>query len=152
MKTIKLLALGLATSALMFTACKKEDKTTETTSKSTLLTGKDWRMIGLTLTSPSGTVDIYATMDACDKDDLEEFLAAGTVVSKPGATKCDPAEPDSSPGGNWAFLNNESQLRVIDGDTTLMDITELTATSLKLKITEVDAGITYYTNLTMTKN
>lgn len=156
MKNIKILAFGIVASALMFSACKKDDpKTDDKPSGSSLLTGKDWRLIGLTLTvSGIPPTDLYAQMDACDKDDLIEYLANGDVKEKAGATKCDPTEPDFSISGKWALLNNNAQLRIIDGDTTLLTLQELTATSLRGSMSDNDpvSGVTYTTSFTFTKN
>ena len=156
MKNFKFIAIGIAASTLLFSACKKDETTTEDKpSGSSVLTGKDWRMIGLTLTvTGAPATDLFAQMDACDKDDLIEYLANGDVKEKAGATKCDPADPDFSITGKWALLNNDAQLRIIDGDTTIVDVLELTATTLRGSTTDKDpvSGLTYVTSFTFTKN
>ncbi len=153
MKAIKYLAMGLALSSILFVGCKKSETTATKVSGSSLLTGKDWRIIGIVQTVPgTPSLDIFAAMPACQKDDLEEFMSNGVVTDKAGASKCDPAEPDSAPGGFWALLNNDAQLRIINGDTTIANVKELTATSLKLELVLEDQGIVYTTNITMVKN
>jgi hypothetical protein len=154
MKSIKLFAFALLSSAMLFSACSKDESTTTpTVAGSTYLVGKDWRMIAATLaTAGAPTVDILAAMQPCEKDDLMEFLSTGSVTMKEGATKCDPADPDTSPGGTWALLNGDKQLRIIDGDTTFMDVVELNASSLKVKIVEVDMGVSYTTSISFVKN
>ncbi len=154
MKFNKFLAIAMAATALTFSACSKDDKTEDPApvDYSANLTGKDWRITGLLLVSPGGTIDVFAAMDACEKDDLIEFLAAGSVTNKAGATKCDPTDPDTEPGGSWALLNNGSQLRLIDGDTTIATVKELTASNMQLEMTENDMGVIYTTKVTMVKN
>ncbi|MDZ4667833.1 MAG: lipocalin family protein [bacterium] len=154
MKFNKFLAIALAISALAFSACTKDKKTDDPTpaNPSANLVGKDWRVTSLLLVSPGGTIDMYLAMDPCEKDDLIEFLAAGTVTNKAGATKCDPSDPNTEPGGSWALLNNGAQIRLIDGDTTIADVKELSATTFKLEMTENDMGIVYTTKITFTKN
>ena len=154
MKTVKFLAIALAAISMSFSACKKEETTTETpkVAASSLLTGEDWRMTSLTIVSPGGTIDVFATYPACDKDDLQEFLANGTIVNKAGATKCDPADPDTEPAGFWALVENDTKLRIVDGDTTFAEIVELSATTFRGKIVENDNGVTYTTNVTFVKN
>ena len=154
MKLNKFLAIAMAATALTFSACSKDDKEDDPTpvDYSANLVGKDWRITGLLLVSPGGTIDMFAAMDACEKDDLIEFLASGSMTDKAGATKCDPADPDSAPGGFWALLNNGSQLRIIDGDTSYASVKELTASSLKLEMTEDDMGVTYTYKISMVKN
>jgi len=154
MKSIKFFAFVLLGSTMLFSACSKDETTTtNTVSGATNLTGKDWRMIASTLsTTGAPTVDMYAAMPPCEKDDLLEFLTSGLITEKEGATKCDPANPDTAPGGAWALLNSDKQLRIIDGDTTYLDIVELSATSLKVKMNEVDNGTTYTYNFSFIKN
>lgn len=156
MKTIKIIAIGIAASSLMFSACKKDDaKTDAKPSGSSIIVGKDWRLIGLTISIPGQpATDLFAQMDACDKDDLIEYLANGSVTDKAGATKCDPAEPDSQNGGTWALLNNDTQLRLINGDTSIYNIQELSANTMRGSMTELDpvSGVNYTTSFTFTKN
>ena len=154
MKTIKFFAVALAAITMSLSACKKDEATPATpkVSGASLLTGKDWRITALTVTSPGGTIDIFATFDACQKDDLLEFVANGTILEKEGATKCDPADPDTAPGGFWALIDNDTKLRIIDGDTTIADVIELTATAMRLRISENDNGAVYTNNITFVKN
>lgn len=155
MKFNKFLAIAMAATALTFSACSKDDDKTDDPTPvdySANLTGKDWRVTGLLLVSPGGTIDIFATYEACEKDDLIEFLTSGLVTEKAGATKCDPTDPDTAPGGAWALLNNGTQLRMIDGDTSYATVKELTATNMQLEMTEDDMGVTYTTKITMVKN
>ncbi len=74
MKTIKFTNTIILFAALgLFSTCKKDESKpveTPTSSKVTTLTAKDWMITAATMTSPSGTLDIYSLMDACDKDDL----------------------------------------------------------------------------------
>lgn len=154
MKTIKFFAVVLAAITMSFSACKKDEATTETPkiSGASLLTGKDWRITALTITSPGGTIDVFSTLAACEKDDLLEYLANGTIVSKEGATKCDPADPDTEPGGFWALIDNDTKLRIIDGDTNIIDIIELSANTMRGKTVVNDNGSIFTTNFTFVKN
>jgi hypothetical protein len=154
MKSIKYFAFALLSSALLFSACSKDESTTTpTVAGSTYLVGKDWRMIAATLsTAGVPTVDMFAAMQPCEKDNLLEFLTSGLITEKEGATKCDPTDPDTAPYGAWTLLNSDKQLRIIDGDTTLMDVVELNASSLKVKVVEVDMGVTYTTSYSFVKN
>lgn len=154
MKTIKFFAIALAAITMSLSACKKDEATPATPKPSgaSLLTGKDWRITGVTVTTPGGTIDVFSTFEACEKDDLQEFLANGTMVEKAGATKCDPSDPDTAPGGFWALLENDTKLRLIDGDTIVIDIVELTATSMRGRTVENDNGIAITTNFTFVKN
>ncbi|MBC7384478.1 MAG: hypothetical protein H7296_16040 [Bacteroidia bacterium] len=148
MKIIKPLILGFALTALVFNACKKDE--VKTTSKTDLLTAKDWKITAATMTSSSGTVDIYALLPACNKDDLSKYNTDHTITDKAGATKCDQSEPSTSPGGNWSFINNESGLRIIDKDTTDASIITLTSSTLKISTVENSSGTAQTINVTFT--
>jgi hypothetical protein len=154
MKTIKFFAVALAAITMSLSACKKDEATpaTNKVSGASLLTGKDWRITALTVASPGGTIDVFSTYAACKKDDLREYLANGTIVNKAGATKCDPSDPDTEPGGFWALIDNDTKLRIIDGDTNIIDIIELSANTLRGKAVVNDNGSTFTTNFTFVKN
>ncbi|MDP3927810.1 MAG: hypothetical protein Q8R57_02185 [Bacteroidota bacterium] len=154
MKAIKFSAIALVAITMSLSACKKDETTTETpkVAGSTLLVGKDWKTTAFTRTSPGGTIDVFAISPACEKDDLVEYLANGTSTEKAGATKCDPADPDTQPGAFWALLENDTKFRMIYGDTILANVVELTANTFRIRIVEDDNGITNTTNITMVKN
>jgi hypothetical protein len=156
MKTIKIIAIGIAASSLMLTACKKEEtKSDSKPTGSSIIVGKDWRLIGMTRSTPGAPADdIFAQLPACEKDDLIEYLANGSLIDKAGATKCDPAELDSEITGTWALLNNDAQLRLINGDTTIINVQELSANTMRGYTTDADpvSGLTYTTSFTFTKN
>ncbi len=139
MKKVTLLFVGAIATTLLIFGCKKTE--TAEASKESLLVGKNWMMTSATLVSPGGNIDVYATMDDCEKDDLEIYNADKTVTDKPGATKCDPAEAASTPAGKWSL--NGSSLTVINaGDTNTMNITAITATSMSLEQSETTGGVT----------
>jgi hypothetical protein len=156
MKTLKFIAIGIAASSLMFSACKKEEtKSDPKPTGSSIIVGKDWRMIGWTLTvAGQSATDMFAQLPACEKDDLIEYLANGDVKEKAGATKCDPADPDFEIVSKWSFINNDNQLRLIDGDTTIINIQELSANTMRGYTTDADpvSGLTYTSSFTFTKN
>lgn len=115
-------------------ACtKKDDNTTSTPAatptKTDLLIAKKWKLTALTVDG----ADFYAIMDACDQDDLRIFKAGGVYNADNGPTKCDPADDQIFIISTWALSDNDTKL-TFDGDT--FTINELTATSMKLTITE----------------
>jgi hypothetical protein len=78
------------------------------------------------------TMNMYASMDNCDKDNLTWFNGSdGKLIDKEGATKCDPSDPNET-YGTWALLDNDKKLKtVMDGDESIYDILTLTETTLK---------------------
>lgn len=144
MKKLTLMIAALA--FLTVSSCNKDEDdagtTTPTKSKTELITAKAWKMTALTVSPgitpvPGGPTitDVYSLMDPCEKDDTEKYNTGGSGVSDEGATKCDPADPQTE-NFTWAFANNETKL-VLDGDTG--DILQLDGTTLKIA-TQVDGS------------
>lgn len=142
MRKITLMIAALA--FLTVSSCKKEDEktTTPTKSKTELLTAKAWKLTAMTVNPgitpvPGGPTitDIYSFMEACEKDNTEKFNTGGAGVTDEGATKCDPADPQTS-NFTWSFASNETKI-VIDGDS--FDIAQLDETTAKFT-TQIDGS------------
>ncbi|MBU3663310.1 MAG: hypothetical protein FGM41_08965 [Bacteroidetes bacterium] len=135
MRKITLMIAALA--FLTVSSCKKEDEKTTPTptkSKTELLTAKAWKMTAMTVNPgispiPGGPTitDLYAFMEACEKDNTEKFNTGGTGVTDEGATKCDPTDPQTE-NFTWAFASNETKI-VIDSES--IDIVQLDETTAK---------------------
>lgn len=132
MKKILLIAF-IGTMLLSVASCSTTDEKTSTpvttASKTDLLTAKKWRVTALTY---NGT-DAYATMDACDKDDLHIFKVGGVYNADNGPTKCTPTDDQIFTISTWAFSENDTKL-TFDNDT--FTVVELTATTMKLSIVD----------------
>lgn len=151
---------------LAFSACKddKDDATPSTPGQtgSTAITGKDWRMtennitISGTGTPIDGTTDSYASMEACEKDNLTRFNEDKTIVEKEGPTKCDPSDPDTTPRGTWELMSNNTKLKITPpasgSDPQIYDVTTLTDTKLAFSITSTDDGVTMVVKFAFVKN
>lgn len=143
---MKKLIILSAAMAFVFAACKDDSNNTPPTKEKTrteMLTAGQWNLVSGAIVPPI-TMEIFGQTitisdflefqgaEPCDKDDLVIFKADGTIVNDEGPTKCNDTDPQTSSGGNWALLENDSKLRIIDsGDTTMISITELTSTSMK---------------------
>lgn len=120
----------------------KKEEPTPTKSRTELLTNANWQLIAGTIVPPI-TIDLFGQTitisdifdlegsEPCTKDDLQIFNADGTITNDEGPSKCDAADPQTTSGGKWKLLESDSKLQIIDGDTTLISITELSATTLK---------------------
>jgi len=154
-QTTQLAALVLAiAAATTFLACKKDKKDSNTgKTKTELITTGTWKMTAFT-TNPAQDLDsdgdvetnVFDYLEACFKDDITTFKTNGTAEVNEGATKCDPTDPQTF-SISWSFTANETKL-VVDGEE--FTLTELTATTIKIKDTYVDAGITYTDEITFT--
>lgn len=171
---IKIIAQLTCIAFFVFLSCKKEDSTTTTTSttgttsstSTTSTTGStDPAIIGstykLTAFSFHGTgmgldttIDYYATLAPCNKDNLIRFNATKTITWFPGATKCNPSEPDSMPQyGIWNLTSSNTQLMTVEGgDTAQYSVVTMSSTSLVLDRSEPsDPGTSKTFRYTYTK-
>lgn len=113
-------------------ACKSE--TEEPASRTDLLTGKDWRLTGATI-SPAifGLSNVYSFIEDCESDDLYRFAADKTLNVDEGATKCNPSDPQTQNNGTWAFNADETQLSFTFNNANINGtITQLTGNTLQL--------------------
>ena len=151
MKKTTLFTFVVIAATAILTSCSKDETTPTPDNNATAsanLTAKDWKITGLIVSTIIGDFNFLDSMDACQKDNLIKYNLDGSIIEKAGATKCDPADPDSKNGGVWALLNNDTKLRIIDGDTSIFDINTLNSTTAILKQTETIDGFT--TTITMT--
>ena len=123
MKQITLIIAALA--FLTISSCKKEE---EKKSKTDYLTSSPWKIKSIVVNGIDGT----AFIEACSKDDTQKYNVGGTGLFSEGATKCDPADPQTEAFA-WAFAAGESQL-VIDGDAFI--INTLDANTLSIQIAD----------------
>ncbi|MFY8108723.1 MAG: lipocalin family protein [Bacteroidia bacterium] len=154
--TLMLLAFGF----LAVSSCKKEESSSETKTKTELLTAKAWKITAVSINPgitpiPGGPTitDLYAILETCSKDDTEKYNTGGTGVTDEGATKCNPSAPQTE-NFTWSFLANETQLKY---DDDVFNIVQLDATTLKFTIPVDGADIggaagTTYTVTTTFKN
>jgi hypothetical protein len=146
---IQLIAvLVVITGTTITFSCKKDkaENSNTTKTKTELLTTGTWKYTA-SIINPAydyygdGTLatNIFDIMKACEKDDFETYKTNGMWEYNEGPTKCDPSYSQifSEP---WSFAANETKLFVGTVEHTIL---ELTATTLKLRYTFEDAGVTY---------
>lgn len=135
----------LALLALSFVACDKDDDNASNTDK---LTTGQWKMTAwtsaFTFNGIPQTIDSYAQLGSCQKDDFLEFKTDGTCVKDEGPTTCGGPQQLT---GTWEFTQDETHI-VISGvgfyDVDA-EILELTDTKLRVSF-EVNVGGTITTN------
>lgn len=141
---MKRLCYTLLFAPLLFSACKKNDTAGPT--KMELITTSTWKFdkAGLDV-NKDGFMDTDLPpgyLVECDKDNVITFKSDGTGTVDEGASKCDPADPQTSPF-TWSFKNNETILNfpaaVFNGITGDVTIQKLTTTELDM-IKEVNIG------------
>jgi len=130
-----------------FVSCKKDKDDHVTKTKTELLTTGTWKYTAC-IVSPAydyygngnPVTDIFAIMQPCEKDDFEVFKTNGVWEYNEGPTKCDQSSPQIVYSEPWSFTANETKVIVGTVECTILELTE---TTLKLRYTFEDAGITY---------
>jgi len=143
MKKTTLFGIALIATLAFFTSCSKDKTTTTTTPTETntqKLVGKNWFLSAATINpgfpdGMGGTItDFYAFMNDCEKDNFTNFNANGTYILDEGVSICDTTSAQTTPG-TWKFTNNETKLLM--DDSTSLGIEQLSASIMKLKLTQV---------------
>lgn len=120
------LKLSFVSFVLLFTlSCKKNSSSK---SKTELLTQKAWVQSNQEIGSGGNwqTDPVFASTEACNKDDHFVFKADKTYEVNEGATKCDESAKDIIEQGNWNFEDNETKLNFSGGTVTLTQLDEST--------------------------
>ncbi len=130
--------LTLIVLAFAFSACKKDDPIVVKTNTELITAGSWYFDEGGIDNNGDGSIDIQmgaGFIDACILDNYSTFMAGGTGVANEGPTKCDPADPQSTPF-TWTFVNNETEISFIGmnmfGLGSNFEIAALTETKLGL--------------------
>ena len=99
--------------------------------KTELVSTGTWRFSAATV----GGADASGFLQACQKDNTLTFTASGTGTLNEGATKCNAADPQTTPF-TWNFLTNETQVFVsttlFTGGSSTFNLVTLTESQLVL--------------------
>jgi hypothetical protein len=128
---------------LVFTSgCSKDDDPAKTNTE--LITGKKFFLRAWTIDPPisygGNTIsNLYANLNACEKDDFRIFNEDGTVILDDGEIKCEAGTPQTETG-NWAFADEETILTITyaNGLSEDFKIETLTADKLEVSVDFVD--------------
>lgn len=107
-------------------SCGKEDDPIVVKTKTELLAQGSWKFKSATV----GGVDASSSLQACQKDNILTFTAAGAGTIDEGLTKCNGGDPQQA-FLTWNFAANETTLHVSNplftntgNDFTLVSISE----------------------------
>lgn len=103
-------------------------------SNSALLTSGKWKGVAYTLTTSSGTTDMFAIVPDCEKNDIFTFNADNTITRDEGATKCSDSDPQSKNDGTWS-INGTKFSSTGDGNSLTWDILTLDNSTFKISVT-----------------
>lgn len=131
--SIKACLLLLAAVAIALPACKKDDGA----AKEEILTSKScWKQTKSESYDDTTKQWSDDTIDDCDKDDCTSFKSDKTLTIDEGAVKCDPSDPQSTPG-TWSLSSDGKTMTLTDtglGITLTGNVVELSDTKLVLEI------------------
>lgn len=119
---MKKLLFAAAALCFIIASCKKNEggDSTPKTRADTLTTGS-WALSAMNasfknpFTNTDTTVDLYANMEECARDDRYIFLANGRVTNDQSVKKCDSTGPQQMDGGTWSLSADKSALVMTDG-------------------------------------
>ncbi len=115
---------------------------TAQTDPATTLPLKTWVFTGQTATTSTGTVDEYASLLACDKDDEYKFTALntsgnGTFRFEEGATSCNGTPNALIYNGNWRLSAGKDSLFLTQNGTVVASkykVKTMTGNSLVIEL------------------
>ena len=89
-------------------ACQKDDDNPPASkTKTQLITQSTWKFSTATV----GGADASGYLQACQKDNIYTFIAAGTGTADEGASKCNGSDPQTNPF-TWNFASSETILHI----------------------------------------
>ena len=135
-KQLSLLILLVTISSFIFYSCSNKDTTPAPKTKTELLTQGSWKFKSAFI----GATDYSSSLQACQKDNIYTFVAAGTGTADEGLTKCNGADPQTF-SLTWNWVSNETILHI---NTTLFSNTSNDFTLISLSETELVVD-TWYT-------
>jgi hypothetical protein len=144
---MKKLFFASVTFILVFSSCKKDDPTPTCQLSNTTILGTYKTTASTVQANATATpVDDFATWDACQKDDLMTFNAAGTVSTSEGATSCTP--PNTSVTANWTLSGSNLTISLPGVFTETATIIDFNCTTMKVKTVDATTGEITITTLT----
>ena len=139
--------------AISLASCKKDEPAK---TKTELITNKNWVQTAATVNPGvpiNGTIvtDIYAQMNACQRDNILKFGNGNAVTFDEGAMKCNASSPQTTTG-TWAFNSTETIVTLTQGTTTIeLVVLQLDDNSFKYSVVEQYNGLNYTVTRLFTK-
>lgn len=118
--------MALAACSILFTACKKDDK-----SASEIVQSGSWKLTGDEEKLTTETTWAVNPIEACTADDVTTYTATAYTTDE-GATKCDPTDDQTTTG--VYTVSSDGKTMTVDGIAFASSISEskivLTATNI----------------------
>jgi hypothetical protein len=130
MKKLAFTLAALAMISTSFTSCKEDEKSLEE-----VIVSGDWRIsVAEVDTNTDGVWE--NDLDACISDDVYTLQSGGALTIDEGATKCDPADPQTRTG-SWALTTGSVNIITLteNGLGLPFTVTSYTDNTINLSIT-----------------
>ncbi len=115
---MKLLLLVVAASVINF-GCVGGN-----TYKEDLLSNEKWELILSKTSGPNGTIDNYAKLKACERDNRYNFKPDRNLEIDEGLSKCNPNDPQTYIEGKWSFSDDETHLSLNEIEYFIIQFTD----------------------------
>jgi hypothetical protein len=136
----KLALIALSALLIISIGCSKEDKQPTAAE----LLSKSWIQIDLLATVNGISESVFADeYEPCDQDNAYNFKSDGTFTVTDNILKCNPTAADQVATGTWTILEGGKKITITrtNEEPQTLDIEELTATSMKVSVTDNSIGI-----------
>lgn len=129
-KQIRLLSVLLFSFLIITGGCKKDkEDDPPAKTKTELLTQASWKFSAATVSG----FDASGYLQPCQKDNVYTFATDGSGILNEGTTKCNSADPQTSPF-TWNFASSETVLHIsttlFTGGSNDFNVVSLTETQL----------------------
>jgi len=154
-------AFAILIIALNFSACKKKENKSSSTTKpavdstqiklrTQLLTSGNWKIAAMTVTPGISTGGTLIAVDSCNMDNFTKYYASGLVVYDEGVIKCKPNDPQTTIN-TWGFNSDATIISITESvRNKSWNVVELTNSNLKINYAVSSSGQTYTYSTTFT--
>ena len=137
-KQLSIAFLAAAFGAMFLTSCSKKEEPPAPKTKTQLISQSSWKFKSVTV----GGTDASSATQACQRDNILTFGAAGGGTADEGATKCAPADLQINLF-TWTFANSETTLNVSNSLITFGGTGNTSFTIVSLTETELVLSFLY---------
>lgn len=135
----------LLAAATVIISCSKDDNDNNgngggsaASGNTAKLCGKNWKLTSVL----NNGVEFIQLIDSCELDNIRRFSTNNTYTEDEGATKCDPADPQTT-SGIWSWAASETQLITDTVDT--FNVVVNSGTMLKISPVDTSGGLFVFT-------
>ncbi|MES2732470.1 MAG: hypothetical protein V4714_12005 [Bacteroidota bacterium] len=137
-KYVRITVLSFAFFSLLMSCTKEKTEPTKSLTVEEMLTAK-WQATAKKGIVPLlDSIDLFSSTIACKKDDFKDFKKDGQLLFDEGTTKCISGSVQFKTG-SWVLSTDKKKMTIKEPgeDDTIVDILQLTTTTLKVRYTGI---------------